>query len=68
MVQRKSSDESERVTQNLLQCGGLSELCSELRLAVLTQECPEEKAWRRLWHKRVDAVFSDGVRLPPSRP
>jgi hypothetical protein len=55
MAQRESSEESERVTQNLLQCGELTELCLELRLAVLRQECPEDEARRRLWRDILQA-------------
>ena len=51
MNRNEKTDESRRITENLLRCGELTELCLELRLAVLRQEFSDEEARKRLWRE-----------------
>jgi hypothetical protein len=40
--------ESRRITENLLRCAELTDLCLQLRLAVLRQEYPDHEARQKV--------------------
>ena len=40
--------EASRITENLLRCGELTDLCLQLRLAVLKQESPDREARQKV--------------------
>lgn len=41
-------EEASRITKNLLECAELTDLCLQLRIAVLRQEWPEQEALRKV--------------------
>lgn len=52
---RKKLDQAERITENLMRCAELTELCLELRCAVLKQSYPEQEARRMVKREILEA-------------
>jgi hypothetical protein len=54
-AQQPSDDDAGRITRNLLRCAELTELCLQLRFAVLRQQCSEKEARRRFTAEILEA-------------
>lgn len=55
MTSRLLKEEASRITENLVLCCELTDLCLRLRLAVLKEKWSEEEADRRLWREIIDS-------------
>ena len=64
MDRLRKGDDANQITENLLQCAELTDLCLRLRYAVLRQGYPDEEAERRLFSEIREAKERAWRKIP----